>query len=192
MREEHEIGPFIRDLRKARGMTMTDLAARTGFSQGFLSKVETSKSAPSVSTLIKIANALDVRLSYIFGEFESETTLTLVKKNERKELARNGSQFGYRYEALAPQFLNRRMDPYVLTHPAHTEISPIFQHEGQEMIYVLEGKMRFLHGTKEMIVEEGDCLYFDARIPHHGEPLGDADVKFLLAMYTPESEVRDA
>lgn len=192
MREEHEIGPFIRDLRKARGMTMTDLAARTGFSQGFLSKVENSKSAPSVSTLIKIANALDVRLSHIFGEFESETTLTLVKKNHRKEMARNGSQFGYRYEALAPQFLNRRMDPYVLTHPAHTEISPIFQHEGQEMIYVLAGKMRFLHGTKEMIVEEGDCLYFDASIPHHGEPLGDTDVKFLLAMYTPESEVRDA
>ena len=187
MREDHEIGPFIRDLRKERGMTMIQLAERTGFSQGFLSKVENSKSAPSVSTLIKIAKALDVRLSYIFGESESETTLTLVKKNERKEMARNGSQFGYRYEALAPQFLNRRMDPYILTHPAHTEITPIFQHEGQEMLYVLEGTMRFLHGTKEMIVEAGDCVYFDASIPHHGEPLGDTDLKCVLVMYTPES-----
>lgn len=187
MREDHEIGPFIRELRRERGMTMVQLAERTGFSQGYLSKVENSKSAPSVSTLIKIAKALDVRLSHIFGESESETTLTLVRKNERKEMARNGTVFGYRYEALAPQFLNRRMDPYILTHPAHTEITPIFQHEGQEILYVLEGKTRFLYGSKEMILEEGDCVYFDASIPHHGEPLGDTDLKCLLVMYTPET-----
>lgn len=187
MREDREIGAFIRGLRKQRGMTMMQLAERTGFTQGYLSKVENSKSAPSVSTLIKIAKALDVRLSYIFGESESETTLTLVKKNDRKEMARNGTQFGYRYEALAPQFLNRRMDPYVLIHPAHAEVTPIFQHEGQEILYVLEGSMRFFHGAKEMIVEEGDCVYFDASIPHYGNPLGDTDLKCLLVIFTPES-----
>jgi transcriptional regulator with XRE-family HTH domain len=186
MREDHEIGPFIRELRKERGMTMIQLAERTGFSQGFLSKVENSKSAPSVSTLIKISKALNVRLSYLFGESESETTLTLVKKDERKEMARSGSQFGYLYEALAPQFLNRRMDPYILTHPAHTKITPIFQHEGQELLYVLTGAMRFFHGTKEIIVEAGDCVYFDASVPHSGEPIGDADLKCLLVIYTPE------
>lgn len=186
MRKDHEIGPFIRELRRERGLTMIQLAERTGFSQGFLSKVENSKSAPSLSALIKIAKELNVRLSQIFGESEHETAVTLVKRNDRKEMARNGSHFGYRYEALAPQFLDRRMDPYVLTHPAHTEITPIFQHEGQEMLYVLNGTMRFFHGTKEMIVEEGDCVYFDAGIPHYGEPVGDADLKCLLVMYTPE------
>lgn len=187
MREDHEIGPFIRELRKARGMTMTQLAERTGFSQGFLSKLENSKSAPSLSTLIKIAKILNVRLSHIFGESESETAVTLVKKNERQEMARNGSLYGYRYEALAPHFLNRRMDPYILIHPLNTGETPIFQHEGQEMLFVLEGAMKFYHGTNEMIVGEGDCVYFDAGVPHHGNSIGSKDLKCLLVIYTPEN-----
>ena len=187
MREDHEIGPFIRELRKERGMTMMELAEHTGFSQGFLSKLENSKSAPSLSTLIKIAKVLNVRLSHIFGESESETAVTLVRKNERQEMARNGSLYGYRYEALAPHFLNRRMDPYILTHPCNTGETPIFQHEGQEMLYVLEGKMKFYHGSKEMIVEKGDCVYFDAGMPHHGISIGNKDLKCVLVIYTPET-----
>ena len=183
MREDHEIGPFIRELRRDRGMTMTQLAERTGFSQGFLSKLENSKSAPSLSTLIKIAKALNVRMSYLFGESEYETPITLVKKEERRETVRNGSESGYRYEALAPQFLNRRMDPYILTDQSTAGKTPVFQHEGQEMIYVLEGAMRFFHGTRELIVEEGDCIYFDAGIPHYGESIGSKDLKCILVMY---------
>ena len=187
MREDHEIGPYIRELRKKRGMTMTQLAELTGFSQGFLSKLENSKSAPSLSTLIKTAKVLNVRLSEIFGESESETAITLVKRNERQEMARNGTMYGYRYEALAPHFLNRRMDPYILVHPNEAGKTPIFQHEGQEMLYVLEGTMKFHHGTKEVIAEEGDCVYFDASIPHHGNSIGSKDLKCILIIYTPEA-----
>ncbi len=187
MREDHEIGPFIRELRKQRGLTMVQLAELTGFSQGYLSKVENSKSAPSVSTLIKIAKALNVRLSYIFGEAESESAVTLVKKSERMEMARNGSHFGYRYESLAPHFINRKMDPYILTHCARTGVTPIFQHEGQEMLYVLKGTIRFIHGNRELIVEEGDCLYYDAGIAHLGEPIGSEDFVGLLVIFTPET-----
>ena len=187
MREDHEIGPYIRELRKKRGMTMTQLAELTGFSQGFLSKLENSKSAPSLSTLIKTAKVLNVRLSEIFGESESETAITLVKRNERQEMARNGTMYGYRYETLAPHFLNRRMDPYILVHPNEAGKTPIFQHEGQEMLYVLEGTMKFHHGTKEVIAEEGDCVYFDASIPHHGNSIGSKDLKCILIIYTPEA-----
>jgi mannose-6-phosphate isomerase-like protein (cupin superfamily) len=152
-----------------------------------LSKLENSKSAPSLSTLIKISKVLNVRLSHIFGESESETAVTLVKKNERQEMARNGSLYGYRYESLAPHFLNRRLDPYILIHPFNSGETPIFQHEGQEMLYVLEGIMKFHHGNKEMIVEEGDCVYFDASIPHHGNSIGSKELKCILVIYTPET-----
>ena len=187
MREDHEIGPFVRKLRKERGLTMVQLAERIGFSQGYLSKVEKSKSAPSVSTLIKIAKALDVRLSHLFGESEFETSISFIKKNERTEMVRNGSAFGYRYEALAPQFFNRRMDPYILTKKSGSKSTPAFQHEGQEMLYVLEGTMEFFHGTKKFTVEAGDCVYYDAGVPHGGTASGKRDLKCLLVIFTTES-----
>ena len=102
-------------------------------------------------------------------------------------MVRDGSQSGYCYEPLAPQFLNRRMDPYILTDHTNTEKTPIFQHEGQEMLYVLEGAMKFFHGTQELIVEEGDCIYFDAGIPHYGESIGSKDLKCILVMYNREA-----
>ena len=187
MREEKEIGPFIRKLRKDRGMTMAQLAKRTGFTQGFLSKVENSKKAPSIGTLMKLAKTLDVRVADFFGESELDTTATLVKKDERREMARNGTNFGYSYEALAPRFLNKHMDPYILRDPPGRDTKPVFQHEGEEMLYVLEGKTKFFHGDKEFILEEGDCLYFNAAVPHYGVALGDKEFKCLLVLYTPNS-----
>jgi mannose-6-phosphate isomerase-like protein (cupin superfamily) len=79
------------------------------------------------------------------------------------------------------------MDPFILTKKAGSEVTPVFQHEGQEMMYVIEGTMKFCHGTKEFIVEEGDCVYYDASLPHGGTVIGDRDLKCLVVIYTPET-----
>jgi quercetin dioxygenase-like cupin family protein len=54
------------------------------------------------------------------------------------------------------------------------------------MLFVLEGTMRFFHGEKEYLMEEGDCLYFDANIPHHGICQGKKELQCLMVIYTPE------
>ena len=53
------------------------------------------------------------------------------------------------------------------------------------MMFVLEGKMKFFHGEKEFIIEEGDCVYFDGSIPHYGICQSKKEVKVLIVIYTP-------
>ena len=88
MLDESEIGRKIKQLRQERGLNLVELAAKTGFTKGYISKVENSKKSPPVSTLITIATALGVSLATIFSDEENKKSITLVKKSERKVMAR--------------------------------------------------------------------------------------------------------
>jgi transcriptional regulator with XRE-family HTH domain len=166
-------------------LTLQQLSKKTGFSHGHLSKIENSKKAPPVSTLLKLAKALGVGISALFGEEEDPTPVTLVRRDERKQLARDATRFGYSYQMLAPSFLNKKMDPYILVIPPDLEDLPFFQHEGQEMIFVLEGQGVLVHGERELTFEEGDCLYFDASVPHLGKAIGGKRVVLLVVIWSP-------
>ncbi len=184
MIDESEIGPKIKQLRKERGLSLVELAARTGFTKGYISKVENSKKSAPVSTLITIATALGVSLATIFSDEENRKSITLVKKSDRKMMARNGTAFGYFYEPLALGYPDQKMEPYILTLPIRPKAQAIFQHKGEEILFVLEGTMHFTHGDTELVVEEGDCIYFDASIPHFGSVEGSKEVKCLMVVYS--------
>ncbi len=182
---ESEIGKNIRQMRQAQGLSLNDLAKKTNLTKGYLSRVETSDKAPPVSTLIVIAAALGVSISQIFGEDRNAIICSLLKKDERRLMARDGTVFGYSYEALAQNYPNKRMEPYILTIPADSTESAVFQHQGEEMLLVVQGTMRFFHGGEEYLVETGDCVYFDSNYPHYGLPVGDEDVKCFMVIYVP-------
>jgi transcriptional regulator with XRE-family HTH domain len=184
MIDEAEIGPKIKFMRLERGLNLRDLAEATGFTKGYLSKVENSKKAPPVSTLLVLAKTLGVNISAIFSEDDDKPVITLVKKSERKTMARDGTAFGYAYEPLAHKFPQRHMDPYVLTLPLKPRKRVVFQHKGEEILMVLEGTMRFMHGEREFLVEEGDCIYFDASIPHFGIAEESKPVKCLMVIFS--------
>ncbi len=184
MIDEAEIGRKIKRLRLNRGLNLQDVANATGFTKGYLSRVENSKKAPPVSTLLTLANALGVNISVIFSEDENKTAITLVKKSERTTMARNGTAFGYSYEPLAPKFPQRRMDPYILTVPVRSRRRGFFQHKGEEILFVLEGTARFMYGDTELLVEEGDCVYFDSSIPHLGVADGSKPVKCFMVIFS--------
>ncbi len=143
MVSEEMIGRRIRQLRVERGMTQEVLAAAAGLTKGYLSKIENSPSSPPVSTLISIARALGVGIDQVFSEQAAETDFTLVRRDERQEIAHRGSSFGYSYQPLALHFPNRHMDPYVMTVPAGAGRTKGFAHKGEEMLYVLKGRQRF-------------------------------------------------
>ncbi len=186
MIEEAELGKMIQRHRVNKELTLQDLAEKTGYTKGYLSKIENAEKAPPVSTLINIARALNIGISEIFGEAEENSPICLVKKADRRVIARDGSVFGYAYETLAHKFHNKHMDPYFLTVPRKPKENALFQHKGEEILFVLEGAMKFFHGEKEFIVEEGDCIYFDGSIPHYGVCQGKKEVKCLMVIFTPE------
>ncbi len=182
---ESEIGKRIKALRTEKRVTLEQLARQTGFTKGYLSKVEKSPKAPPVSTLGNIARAFNTTISALLGEENHRTSLCIVRKGEGPLIARDGTVFGYSYEAMAYKYPNKTMEPFILTLPVKPKKRTLFQHEGEEILFVIQGTMRFRHGAEEYIVEEGGCVYFDSSIPHFGESTGRKEVKCFMVIYNP-------
>ena len=180
---EAEIGKRIRRYRLQNKYTLQELADKTGFSKGYLSKVEKSEKAPPVSTLSVIGRELGVSVSAILGEETINDTICLVRQNERTLMAKNGEEFRYAYEALANPYPNKHMEPFILSYPSDDELKHTFQHDGEEMLFVLQGKMLFKYGNREFELDTGDCIYFDSSVAHIGQPIGDEPVKILIVLY---------
>jgi len=183
---EAEIGKRIKKLRLDKKLTLQDMADRTGLSKGYLSKLEKSTKAPPVSTLINIAKAFNVTISVLLGEVDQPDSIFLVKKNERALMAGPGTEFGYSYEALAQPYQGRHMEPFILSFPSAPPAKHEFCHEGEEMLFVMQGTMRFFYGDKVYIVEKGDCIYFDSSVSHYGEQHGEEELIALMVIYNPE------
>jgi transcriptional regulator with XRE-family HTH domain len=184
MINETEIGKRIREFRLKKNFTLQELADKSGYSKGYLSKVEKSVKAPPVATLSVIARELGVSVSVILGEETKNDSICFVRQNERTLMAKTGEEFGYAYEALANPYPSKHMEPFVLSYPSDDALKHTFQHDGEEMLFVLQGQMRFRYRNSEFILNKGDCLYFDSGVAHTGEPIGDEPLKTLIVLYT--------
>lgn len=180
---ESEIGKRIKAFRTKKSITLEQLAHQTGFTKGYLSKVEKSEKSPPVSTLGIIARALDVTISAILGEENLSAPFCLVKKGERPVISRSGTAFGYSYEAIAYKYPDKKMEPFVLTLPVNPPKKTVYRHQGEEILFVLDGTMKFHYNNEEYIVGAGDCVYFDSSLPHYGEAMGRKKVKCLMVIY---------
>jgi len=182
---DFKIARKIRQIRKQSRLTLEEVARRTGFTKSYLSMVESGKKSPPIATLSKIAQALSVDMAVFFEKRNPAEHLTLVRKKERETVVRDGTLFGYRYQSIAPTKRPKKMEPFVITLPSRSKEGDRFDHEGEELFYVLKGRIRFYYGDKEYLLKEGDCVYFDSSIPHRGEGIGKGLAKALTVIYTP-------
>ena len=182
---ESEIGRRIKASRINKKFTLEQLANQTGFTRGYLSRIEKSEKSPPLSTLGTIARALGITISFLVGEEDHQTSISIVKKGGRPLIARDGNALEYSYEAVAHTFPHKKMEPFILTLPLKPKKKTFHQHDGEEILFVLEGTMKFLHGNREYLIEEGDCLYFDSSFPHFGESVGRMEAKCFMVIYTP-------
>jgi len=183
--DELRIVRKIRQLRLQNKLTLQKVAERAGFTKSYLSMVESGKKSPPIATLSKIARALGVDVAAFFEQKKPEDHITFVKKGKGKLVVGDETVFGYRYESLAPTKRRKRMEPFISSDIPGVKGEDWFDHEGEEFIYLLEGKMKFLYGNKEYVLEEGDCIYFDSSIPHRGEAMGKRPTKALLVISQP-------
>ncbi len=183
--DESTIGRRVRDYRKAKGLTLQEMADATGFSKGYLSKLETSKKAPPLSTLSRIGKVLGVTTSTLLGETGTQSSISFVKRTERIPITHEGTAFGYSYQSIAYRFPERHMQPFILILPPRPlKPKALFQHDSEELLFVLQGVMRFYYGDQVFIVEEGDCVYFDGNVPHYGESFGDHETVCLMVLHS--------
>ena len=186
---ENQIGRKIRYLRKRANVTLEMLARETGFTKGYLSKIERGLQIPPIATLSKIANALHAEMADFFEKKSREVKCSIVHKNERKPIIRDGSIFGYCYESIAYKKHHKMMNAFVITLIPNAKDQTMFTHEGEELMFVLKGTMEFWFGEERYIVKAGDCIYFDSEVPHRGQCIGNREAKVLVVIYSPKNRI---
>ena len=183
------IGKKIKKLRQEKGLTLQELSEKTGLSKGLISQIENEQVSPPISTLMKIANGLSVEISYFFEQDEPTEKITVIRKNERISSGRRGIKgninIGYTYELLAHKRPHKHMEPFLVTfEPKERDDVIMFNHEGEEFHFVLEGKLEMIAENHEPItLEEGDSLYFDSSIPHGFRGLEGKPAKTLTVVF---------
>ncbi|MGB2108106.1 MAG: helix-turn-helix domain-containing protein, partial [Candidatus Puniceispirillum sp.] len=171
---EIAIGREVRAHRKQQNVTVAELAHLTRISIGMISKIENGNTSPSLSTLQTLSNALGVTLTSFFRRFEESRTAIHTKAGEGVEMERAGTRAGHQYNLLGHIGSNASgvmVEPYLITLNEESDIFPTFQHDGIEMLYMLEGEVSYRHGDHLYLLKPGDTLFFDADAPHGPEVL---------------------
>ncbi|MBU2891267.1 XRE family transcriptional regulator [Celeribacter halophilus] len=187
---EVAIGRQVRELRKRQRLTGADLAAQTGLSVGMLSKIENGVISPSLNTISALAHALRVPLVQLFSGYEEERGCMHVKAGEGVEIERAGTRAGHQYSLLGHIGSNNSgvvVEPYLITLDSTSDRFPAFQHEGIEMLYMLEGRVNYRHGEQIYELEPGDSLLFDSDAPHGPEVIVELPAKYLSIITYPQA-----
>ena len=183
---ESIIGERVAKLRTQLGLTLDQLASQTGFTKSYLSKIENSRKVPPIGTLSRIAHALKTEITELLHDpaTGSSRAFTLVRSNERLPVVRGGTAFGYDYVSLADTKSHKKMEPFLFTFPSQIDKHVFFEHEGEEFLFVLSGRVEWQAGREKVILEPGDSIYFDSRLPHRGRAL-DGEATALVVTYNP-------
>jgi mannose-6-phosphate isomerase-like protein (cupin superfamily) len=181
--ERHDamnIGYRVRTRRQEQGLSLRDLAGRAGLSVSFLSQMERDLARPSISSLKQVADALDIRVGDLLVD-PVQRNPTVLRRDERP--AWNLSNV--RYEQLATVD-GRQMQPQLVTYEpgADSGDHPV-THEGEEFGMVLQGRAECWVGDELFVLEQGDCVYFDATVPHRMRNAGQGPCVWLHVVSPP-------
>ena len=181
---ETELGDVIaqrvREFRLRRNWTVGHLAAQSGLSKGMLSKIENAQSAPSLSTLARLSEALSVPVTAFFRGLSDEQDMLHVKAGTGLDIQHKGSGPGHRYQLLgnmrAP---HDSLEPMLVTLTERSEVFPLYQHAGTELIFMIAGKMVYCYGAARLLLEPGDALQFVGEVMHGPGELITLPIQFL-------------
>ena len=186
---EAAIGREVRGFRRQQGLTVADLAQVTGLSIGMLSKIENGITSPSLTTLQVLSHAFSVPVTAFFKSYEERREVQHVKAGDHVEIERRGTRAGHQYNLLGHIGSNSSgvvVEPYLITLTAESDVFPTFQHEGLELLYMLEGEVTYRHGDQLFHLKPGDSLFFDADARHGPEILNVLPARYLSVIAYPQ------
>jgi transcriptional regulator with XRE-family HTH domain/quercetin dioxygenase-like cupin family protein len=177
------IAQRVREFRNQLGLTVEQLAERSGISKGMVSKVENAQASPSLGTLVKLAAAVSVPLTALFRGLEEEHDALVVRAGQGVEIAREGTRVGHHYRLLGDmRGPVKVLEPMLVTLNQHSEVFPLFQHPGIEFIYMLEGKVEYGHGSGRYVLNPGDAIQFSGEVVHGPTELCELPIRFLCVI----------
>jgi DNA-binding XRE family transcriptional regulator/quercetin dioxygenase-like cupin family protein len=179
-RLERAIAAQVRHHRLKGGLTLAEMAARAGISKPMLSKIENAQTSCSLTTLARLAAALDVPVTALFRGADVEREAVFTPAGAGARIVQRGSRVGHDYTLLgALRGPHKRMEAHLVTLTERSEVFPLFQHPGTELLYMLEGVMVYGHGDASYVMRRDDALQLDGEGVHGPQELVDLPVRFL-------------
>lgn len=190
MKNKKRIGKKIKDFREFRQISREDLALKANLDPLQLEMIEEKGSVPSLGHLIKISRAFGVRIG-TFLDDQEKIGPAIVKRGEEQagfsfstkdETAREHLNFF----SLAQAKAGRHMEPFIVEiEPTSESDYKLSSHEGEEFMYVLEGRIEINYGKEVYQLEQGDSIYLDSIVAHNVHAVANEKAKLLAIVYTP-------
>jgi transcriptional regulator with XRE-family HTH domain len=176
------LGPRIRALREAMGLSLRDLGQRSGVSAPMLSQVERGETSPTIAVAGRIAAGLELSLSQLL-RLDEAGDVVVVRRGER----RVGGTAGHSFELLTPPLPGQRAEvglhrlaPGAVTGGATDP--PMHEPGSRETAFALRGRLTLVCDGRAHALDEGDAVTFDADLPHRFENRDEREAEFLAVV----------
>lgn len=177
-----QIAARIKEIREISGISAGSLASRLGIKEEFYCEYESGTSDIPVGIIFRISELFNVELSVLLGGDNPKLHVYGVVRNGKGLKLERRKQ--YKYESLAYNFIHKKAEPFMVTVDPDPEgaITEFHSHPGQEFNYVVKGTMMTVIDGHEIILNEGDSVYFDSGYNHAMKALNGEQVKFLAVV----------
>ncbi len=183
--EPIHVGEKIKHLRETQGLSLEELARKTGFDITMLEDIEQEKITPPLGTMIRLSRALNTVMSSIFSQQEGQKNYSVLRVSDHKSAPLPTGRASYHsYIPLAADLKDRHMDPFLVKlNPGKKDMAPSV-HEGEELIYVIDGEVKIVIEDQVEILSLGDALYLKSTAPHIVVSNTDEPALILAIMYS--------
>jgi transcriptional regulator with XRE-family HTH domain len=159
-----KIGSVLKNARVEKGMTLDDVATKSGYSKALISRIENNNVFPSIDSLSKIVEVLELSLYDVFSTVSTDDPAILRKKDRRKFTMPEGD---FELELLVSDQKTVAMLPILYSgEPGSHSTHQMGEHVGHEWTFVIKGQVEVRVGSREYLLKEGDSIYFNSGIPH--------------------------
>ena len=172
------VGKKIKNARTKKKVSFSTLANETGFSVDYIKDIEAGKETPPVGALLQISRALEIDSGFLLRKEKTTLKKRVKAYTERTE--------NYAYTTLTPGAENKHLKAFrVIVDPLKDHKGIGYQHEGEEFVYVLEGKIEIIVGENINKLNKGESLHFNSGIRHMLKNAGEEKAELIVVIYGP-------
>ncbi len=185
-----QISNRIKERRREKNITVQELAARADVSKGLISQIENSRTIPSLLVLIEIIKVLEIDLNDFFKDIRSRSVdyPVIIKRKSEYECFEKEHAIGFHYQRIFTQSINHSTVDIVILELEPDASRPLVETEAFEYKYILHGEVEYQFGKEKIILNEGDSVLFDGRLPHTPKNPGTTKAAILVIYFFEEKK----
>jgi transcriptional regulator with XRE-family HTH domain len=186
-----QISNKIKEKRKAKGITIQELADKAAVSKGLISQIENNRTVPSLLVLINIIRSLNLDMNEFFNEIgqPQQSSRVIIKQQADYQAFEKETARGFLYKrVLTKNVKNTPVDIVILELKKGARRNQMVKTDAYEYKYILQGTVEYQIENEKHILNEGDSLFFDGRLGHKPANIGEGDAKILVVYFFQEGE----